>query len=66
MKAIEQRDMMLRLCGWGLYISIRECDALLLLGDEMNGAEVNLNKEKQRYLHVKGDWADERECFALM
>lgn len=47
MKAVEQRDMMLRLCGWGLYVSIRECDALLLLRDEMDGAEVNLNEESK-------------------
>lgn len=38
---------MLRLCGLALYVSIRECDALLLVNDKMDGAKFNLKKERK-------------------
>lgn len=46
-KAVEQGKEMLRRCGSALRVGLGECDVLLLLRVEPNGAVVNLNKESK-------------------
>ena len=47
LKAVEQGKAMLRLWGSASCVGTGECDVLLLLTEEMDGAEVDLNEGSQ-------------------